>query len=429
MKKFNGHSKTLGWSVALLLSGLAAGCGGSDGGRDPVLGGDVSNMVLVAPPGAIAPGTVCPVAGPSVTVTNPANGSVTASTSTSGVANDGKQVTATFSESMNAATINAATFKLAPTGGVALVPASVGYNDVSKVATLTTASALLANTSYTAVIQAPIANGTGTLLGCTYTWNFKTATALVATAPSSFDLGLAATYAIAATAGVTNAAATTINGNVVLDPNATCNAVSVPADGTFGLCAGFAPSLNGKVASPLFPDAGVTSGKVKADLRATYKALSPAILVGATAIPAGTTLGEATGSAQVAGDNYFAPGVYQSSTSILVTGDLTLDAKNDPNAEFVFQSSSTVGTAPNARILLINGAKASNVYWWAGSAATLNTGTTWQGNILASNDVSMLVGASSCGRLFAGASTDGAFVLNNNEVSVPGDSNGPATCK
>lgn len=429
MKKFNGHSKTLGWSVALLLSGLAAGCGGSDGGRDPVLGADVSNMVLVAPPGAIAPGAVCPVAGPSVTVTNPANGSLTASTSTSGVANGGKQVTATFSESMNAATINAATFKLAPTGGVALIPASVGYNDVSKVATLTTASALLANTSYTAVIQAPIANGTGTPLGCTYTWTFKTAAALIATPPSSFDLGLAATYAIAATAGVTNAAATTINGNVVLDPNATCNAVSVPADGTFGLCAGFAPTLNGKVASPLFPDAGVTSGKVKADLRATYKALSPAILVGATAIPAGTTLGAPTGNAQVTGDNYFAPGVYQSSTSILVTGDLTLDAKGDANAEFVFQSSSTVGTAPNARILLINGAKASNVYWWAGSAATLNTGTTWQGNILASDNVSMLVGASSCGRLFAGASTDGAFVLNNNVVSVPGNPSGPATCQ
>jgi hypothetical protein len=428
MKNLNDYSRCRTWSSALLLGVLVAGCGGG-GGRDPVLGADVSNMILVAPPGAIAPGAVCPVAGPSVTLTNPANGSLTASTSTSGVANGGKQVTATFSESMNAATINAATFKLAPTAGVALIPASVGYNDVNKVATLTTASALLANTSYTAVIQAPIANGTGTLLGCTYTWTFKTAAALVATAPSSFDLGLAATYAIAATAGVTNAAATTINGNVVLDPNATCNAVSVPADGTFGLCAGFAPTLNGKVASPLFPDAGVTSGKVKADLRATYKALSPAILVGATAIPAGTTLGAPTGNAQVTGDNYFAPGVYQSSTSILVTGDLTLDAKGDANAEFVFQSSSTVGTAPNARILLINGAKASNVYWWAGSAATLDTGTTWQGNILASDNVSMLVGASSCGRLFAGASTDGAFVLNNNVVSVPGNPSGPATCQ
>lgn len=429
MKKFTGHSKTLGWSVAVLLSGLAAGCGGGGDGRDPVLGTPVSNMVLVPPPGAIAPGTVCPVAGPSVTVTNPANGSLTASTSTSGVANNGKQVTATFSESMNAATINAATFKLAPTGGVTLTPASVGYNNTSKVATLTTASALLANTDYTAVIQAPIANGTGTLLGCTYTWKFKTAAAPVVAAPSSFDLGLAATYAIAATAGVTNAAATTINGNVVLDPNATCNAVSIPADGTLGSCAGFAPTLNGKVASPLFPDAGVTSGKVKADLRAAYIALSPAILVGATAIPAGTTLGAPTGNAQVTGDNYFVAGVYRSITSILVTGDVTLDAQNDPNAEFVFQSSSTVGTAPNARILLINGAKASNVYWWAGSAATLTTGTTWQGNVLASDDVSMQVGASSCGRLFAGASTDGAFVLNNNVVSVPGDLNGPATCK
>ncbi len=426
MKKFTGHSKTLGWSVALLLSGLAAGCGG---GGDPVLGANVSNMVLVPPAGAIAPGAVCPVAGPSVTVTNPANGSLTASTSTSGVANSGRQVTATFSESMNAATINAATFKLAPTGGIALAPASVGYNDTGKVATLTTASALLANTDYTAVIQAPIANGSGTVLGCTYTWKFKTAAAPVAAAPSSFDLGLAATYAIAATAGVTNAAATTINGNVVLDPQATCNAVSVLAAGTFGLCAGKAPTLNGVVASPLFPDAGITSGKVKADLRATYIALSPAILVGATAIPAGTTLGAPTGNAQVTGDNYFAPGVYQSNTSILVTGDLTLDAKNDPNAEFVFQSSSTVDTAPNARILLINGAKASNVYWWAGSAATLTTGTTWQGNILASDDVTMQVGATSCGRLFAGASTDGAFVLDGNVVSVPGNSSGPATCK
>lgn len=428
MKKFTGHSKTLSWSVAVLLTALAAGCGGG-GGRDPVLGAGVATAILVAPPGAIAPGAVCPVAGPSVTVSNPTNGNQFVTTSTGGVANNGKQVSATFSEAMNAATINAASFKLAPTGGLALSPASVSYNAATKAATLTTSSALLANTAYTAVIQAPIANGTGTTLGCSYTWSFKTAATVAASPPSSFDLGLAASYAIASTAGVTNAAATTINGNVVLDPKATCNAVDIPADGTFGLCNGFAPTLNGKVASPLFPDPGVTSGKVKADLRATYIALSPAILVGGSSIPAGTTLGEPATSALVQGDNYFAPGVYQSSTSILVTGDLTLDAKGDPNAEFVFQSSSTVGTAPSARILLIGGAKASNVYWWAGSAATLDTNTIWQGNILAYDNVTMNTGASSCGRLFAGASTDGAFVLDKNVVSVPGNPSGPATCQ
>lgn len=434
MKKIETYSsRGRIWSMALLLGAVAVvavGCGGGDNGRDPILGIG-ANVVLAPPAGAIAPGAVCPVAGPSVTVTNPTNGNQFATTSTSGVANGGKAITATFSEAMNAATINATTFKLAPKGGVALIPASVSYNATSKVATLTTSSALLANTEYTAVIQGPITNGTGTPIGCSYAWTFKTAATLAASPPSSFDLGSAATYAIAATAGVTNAAATTINGNVVLDPNATCNGASVLAAGTFGLCGGFAPTLNGVVASPLFPDAGVTSGAVKADLRAAYIALSPAKLVGATAIPAGTTLGNSAGSAFVQGDNYFVPGVYQSLTSISITGDVTLDAQGDPNAEFVFQSSSTIGTPGSGadRILLIGGAKASNVYWWAGSAATLGTNTVWQGNILASDNVTMRLGATSCGRLFAGASTDGAFVLDGNVVSVPGNPSGPVTCQ
>ena len=437
---------TATWSAILLVTAVAAGCGGGgSSGRDPVLGiGNASLIppVLVVPPGSIIPGAggapgsgataACPTAlpgSPSVTATNPANGNQAVTTSTTGVANGGKRVQATFSADMNPATINSLTFSLAPTGSPALTPTAVTYNSPTRVASLTTASSLVANTTYTAVIQGSTASAACVPAQCSYTWSFKTAPTVAASPPSSFDFGLAESYAIASTAGVTNAAATTINGNVVLDPNATCNAVAVPANGTFGLCAGFAPTLNGRVASPLFPDPGVTSGKVKADLRATYISLSPAILAGATAIPAGTTLGEPAGSAQVAGDNYFAPGVYRSLTSILVTGDLTLDGKGDPNAEFVFQSSSTVGTAPNARILLIGGAKASNVYWWAGSAATLTTNTAWQGNILASDSITMQVGANSCGRLFAGASTDGAFVLNNNVVSVPGNSSGPATCQ
>jgi hypothetical protein len=289
---------------------------------------------------------------------------------------------------------------------------------------------LLPATNYTAVIQGTVISSAGTPLGCNYVWNFKTAATLIAT-PPLVNLGLAAPYAIAATAGVTNAAATTINGNVVLDPSATCNSVSVLAAGTFGLCGGFAPTLNGVVASPLFPDAGVTSGAVKADLRAAYIALSPAILVGATSIPAGTTLGNSAGTAFVQGDNYFTPGVYQSLTSISITGDVTLDAQGDANATFVFQSSSTIGTPGSGadRILLINGAKASNVFWWAGSAATLGTNTVWQGSILASDNVTMRLGATSCGRLFAGASTAGAFVLDGNGVSVPGNASGPATCQ
>jgi len=133
----------------------------------------------------------------------------------------------------------------------------------------------------------------------------------------------------------------------------------------------------------------------------------------------------------VQGDNYFVPGVYQSLTSILITGDLTLDAQGNSNAVFIFQSSSTVGTAPNARILLVGGARASNVFWQAASSATLGTGTVWQGNILAAASITMNTGATSCGRLWAGAWVGGAgaFVFDSNVVSVPGNASAPASCQ
>lgn len=433
-------STGLTWSLAVALSAVAIGCGGGGGGRDPILGAGVA--VFTVPTDAIIPGATCPAAGPTiptVTVSSPASGNQSATTSTNGVANNGKLITATFSMAMNATTINAASFVLAPVNGAALVPASVTYNTVGNVATLTTSSALLPDTSYNAVILPTVTSAAGTPMGCTYAWSFKTAVVAAAgPAPVPVNLGLAAPFGIAATAGVTNtltAPITHINGNVVLNPNATCNAVMVDHAGGFGFCGGSPPTINGIVVTPIFPDT-TTADAVKADLRAAFLSITPPAgppaagsLGGATNLPAGTTLGEPTGAAMVQGDNLFAPGVYQSTTSILITGDLTLDAQGDPDASFIFQSSSTVSSATGARILLVNGAKASNVFWQAGSDATLGANSVWQGNILASRDISMVTGASSCGRLFAGAFTDGAFVFDSNLVSVPGHADAPATCK
>lgn len=259
-----------------------------------------------------------------------------------------------------------------------------------------------------------------------------------AASPSPVPLGLADPFGIAATAGVTNtptAPNTTINGDVVLDPTLTCNAVAVPGGaGTagFGLCAGDPPSLTGTVIIT-----GPTASAVKADMNAAFLSITPPAgppaagsLGGATNLPAGTTLGNVTGSALVPGDNLFYPGIYQSLTSILITDDLTLDARGDANAVFIFQSSSTVGTADGAappggvrtRILLVNGAKASNVFWQAASSATLGLYSEFQGNILAAASITMNTGATSCGRLFAGAwvGGGGAFVFDSNVVSVPG---------
>jgi hypothetical protein len=352
-------------------------------------------------------------------------------------------------------TLSPSTFKLtgpAP-GLVAVTAASVVLDSATgRTATFTPLAPLTSGVTYTASIKGG-ATGVkdqavpGNTMVSNFTWTFTTGPATGICLPK-VNLGLIASFGVAATAGVTSTPTvpvTVINGDVVLDPGATCNAVTIDAAGGFGLCGSNAstPTINGTVISPLYPDAGVTSGAVKASLLAVYLSITPPAgppaagsLGGATNLPAGTTLGNITGSALVQGDNLFAPGLYQSLTSILITGDLTLDAQGNPNAVFIFQSSSTVGTAAGAatpgahtRILLINGAKASNVWWQAGTSATLGTFSEFQGNILAGANITMETGATSCGRLLAGAFTAGAFVFDSNVVSVPGNANAPVSCQ
>jgi len=85
------------------------------------------------------------------------------------------------------------------------------------------------------------------------------------------------------------------------------------------------------------------------------------------------------------------PGVYKSAAGpFLITGsDLTLDAQGNPDAVWVFQAASslTVGNpVASQSVILINGAQAKNVYWYVGSAATINGagGGTMVGTIIAS---------------------------------------------
>ena len=454
MNRAKNNSSGQKWLMTALLSALAAGCGGGD----PILGSSGSTsapagpIVVVTP--IIIPGAACSTAGltiPTATASNPTDADQSVTTSTNGVAGSGKLIIANFSLAMDPLTLNSPllTFTLKETVSGIDAPGTVALDAAGTTATLTTAAALQPGISYTATITTAAASAavTPVPLACSYEWAFTTITP-AATGLAPINLGLAAPFGIAATAGVTNTTTSPvshINGDVVLDPNATCNAVAIDGAGGFGLCGsnGSTPTLTGTVISPLFPDAGATSTAIVNDLKAAFLSITPpagppaaGALGGATNLPAGTTLGEPTGAALVQGDNLFAPGLYQSLTSILITGDLTLDGQGDSNAVFVFQSSSTVDAAagaaapgPHTRILLINGAKASNVWWQAGTSATLGTAAEWNGNIMASESITMETGANSCGRLLAGAFAAGAFVLDSNVVSVPGNPNAPVSCK
>jgi type VI secretion system secreted protein VgrG len=112
------------------------------------------------------------------------------------------------------------------------------------------------------------------------------------------------------------------------------------------------------------------------------------------------------------------PGVYKFDTSAGLTGALTLDAQNNPDALFVFQIGSTLTTASASVVNVINGGANNGIYWQVGSGATLGTSTVFAGNILAQQAVSLTTTAKIlCGRaisLYAAVTMDTNTLSNNN---------------
>jgi hypothetical protein len=110
------------------------------------------------------------------------------------------------------------------------------------------------------------------------------------------------------------------------------------------------------------------------------------------------------------------PGVYCFSSSAQLTGALTLDALGDPAAAFVFVIRSTLTTASNSSVSVINGGTACNVFWVVGSSATLGTSTEFLGNVLATASITLTTDVQVDGRLMA---LTGAVTLDSNSVTLP----------
>jgi Ice-binding-like len=112
----------------------------------------------------------------------------------------------------------------------------------------------------------------------------------------------------------------------------------------------------------------------------------------------------------------FSPGVRTASSSLLLSsGSVTLDAQGDPNAVFIFQIGSTLITGSNTSVSLVGGAQACNVFWQVGSSATLGTGTRFAGTVMASASITANTAATIHGRLLA---STGAVTLDTNTITT-----------
>ncbi|MBT2504266.1 signal peptidase I [Curtobacterium sp. ISL-83] len=110
-------------------------------------------------------------------------------------------------------------------------------------------------------------------------------------------------------------------------------------------------------------------------------------------------------------------GVYTTTTgAFTVPGTLTLDAKGDSTARFIFTTTSTLTMPRGSRILLANGAKAANVWWIVGTTATIGSSgstTTAAGNYIV-NGAAALSQATVTGRI---VSATGAISLSATTVN------------
>lgn len=113
-----------------------------------------------------------------------------------------------------------------------------------------------------------------------------------------------------------------------------------------------------------------------------------------------------------------APGVYSAASKapLGLTGELVLDGQGNQNAVFIFQTDSTLITGSASSIRVINGASECNIFWQVGSSATLGSGSTFVGNILALTSVSVNNSVTVHGRALA---QTGAVTLDNDVFTQP----------
>jgi hypothetical protein len=111
------------------------------------------------------------------------------------------------------------------------------------------------------------------------------------------------------------------------------------------------------------------------------------------------------------------PGVYTVPAGVSnLTGTLTLDGGGNANAAWVFLMPSTLITSPGSVVNVINTGAGAGIYWDVGSSATIDTTTSFEGNILSLASITLDHAATiGCGRALA---ETGAVTMDNNTVDA-----------
>ncbi|MEP7103380.1 MAG: ice-binding family protein [Candidatus Dojkabacteria bacterium] len=204
---------------------------------------------------------------------------------------------------------------------------------------------------------------------------------VVTKAATSPVFGAAGTYAVLGGSIVSNTGATVVTGDVGVSPS-----IGVP------------PHITG------FPPGIVNGSQHDADTNAGAAQADDTSLFGAIDQGCDTTYGGVQDLTLV---SPLVAGTYCSTGSFALTGNLTLSGAG----VWIFKSASTIITSPGSSV---TGGNPCNIWWRAVSSVTLDTTTSFQGNVLALTDITMNTGATLNGRLLA---QTGEVTLDSNVIT------------
>ncbi|MDQ2911626.1 MAG: ice-binding family protein [Chloroflexota bacterium] len=181
-----------------------------------------------------------------------------------------------------------------------------------------------------------------------------------AAGPSPINLGTAANFSVLAGTAVTNFGATTTDRDVGVWSGSSVGGFTGPPNGTAG---------------GAIHRADTTAQNAQSDLGGAYTVAANAPVTASHTELGGLTL---------------VGGVYDSGGATLhLAGVLTLDGQNDPSSVWIFKASSDLITATGSYVNYINGASPCNIFWQVTSSATLGTGSTFVGTIMALTSVTL----------------------------------------
>jgi len=320
---------------------------------------------------------LCPV----VVSTNPINGAVAVPLDAN--------VTVTFNTPMNPNTITQSSFTLT---GPNLVAGTISYSNLT--ATLNPTNLLSPNTTYTGTVTTLVKDITGNAMQVNHVWTFVTG-------PSPINFNTAGRFGVLAGIGIANFGNSEIWNMDIGVYNANRAAIT-----------GFPPGdvINGDIFAidDAFPvGVGAMLAAAKSDLIAAYEFaenLNSPNLVLLTGDQGGKTL---------------IPGIYKSINSLYVqAGNLTLNARGDTNAVWIFQIAGDLSTQGGlgGNIVLTGGAKSKNIFWQTGISATIGAGTTFHGTVLAANSISLNSNTNIVGQMFA---RNGSINMTSTIINKP----------